>query len=91
MAKKPAKDAAAEGAAAAAPAVDRDTAMVEAAFAAGNFSMVRSLAKTSTSPPAKELAARLMPRVVVERDQALAGLVAIIVVAIVAALVLVRG
>jgi hypothetical protein len=90
MAKKPAKDAVAE-VAAAAPAVDKDTALVEAAFAAGNFSMVRALAKTSTSPPAKELAARLMPRVVVERDQVLAGVVAIIVVAIVAALVLVRG
>ncbi len=90
MAKKPAKDAVAEVAAAAAP-VDKDTALVEAAFAAGNFSMVRALAKTSTSPPAKELAARLMPRVVVERDQVLAGVVAIVVVAIVAALVLVRG
>jgi hypothetical protein len=90
MAKKPAKDAVAEVAAAAAPA-DKDTALVEAAFAAGNFSMVRALAKTSTSPPARELAARLMPRVAVERDQVLAGVVAIIVVAIVAALVLVRG
>lgn len=79
-----------EAAPAAAP-VDREVALVEAAFAAGNNSAVRRFALTSTSPPAKELAGRLMAKVVVEREQVLAGVVAIIVVSIVAALTLVRG
>lgn len=80
----------AEAATAAAP-VDRDVALVEAAFAAGNNSAVRHLAATSTSPPAKELALRLMDKIVVEREQVLAGVVAIIIVSIAAALTLVRG
>jgi hypothetical protein len=71
--------------------VDREVAMVEAAFAAGNNSAVRRFAQTSTSPPAKELAQRLLPKVVVEREQVLAGVVALLVVSIAAALTLVRG
>jgi hypothetical protein len=75
---------------AAAP-VDREVALVEAAFAAGNNSAVRRFAEMSSSPPAKELAQRLLTKVLVEREQVLAGIVAIIVVSIAAALTLVRG
>lgn len=71
--------------------VDRDVALVEAAFAAGNNSAVRHFAATSTSPPAKEAAQRLMAKIVVERQQLLAGLVGLIVVSIVAVLTLTRG
>lgn len=78
--------------AASAPGTDRDLALVEAAFAAGNNSMVRALAQTSTSPPAKELAQRLIAnKVVLQREQVLAGVVAIIVVGLVAAMTLVRA
>ncbi len=87
MAKKPAKDTVT----AASGPVDTDMAIVEAAFASGNYAMVRSQAKNAASPPARELAQRLMPRIVVDRDQVLAGVVAIIVVAMAAALSLVRG
>jgi hypothetical protein len=87
MAKKPATDTAT---AIAAP-VDTELAIVEAAFASGNYAMVRSQAKNAASPPARELAQRLLPRIVVDRDQVLAGVVAIIVVAMAAALSLVRG
>lgn len=84
-------DAAANSPAPAAPA-DRDVALVEAAFAAGNNTMVRQLAATSASPPAKELAQRLVAtRVVIDQQQILAGVVGLIVVAIAAALTLVRG
>jgi hypothetical protein len=71
--------------------VDRDVAIVEAAFAAGNNSAVRHFAATSTSPPAKEAAQRLLAKIVVEREQILAGVVGLIVVSIVAALTLTRG
>jgi len=71
--------------------VDREVAMVEAAFAAGNNSAVRRFARTSSSPPAKELAQRLLPKVLVDGEQVLAGVVAIIVVSIAAALTLVQG
>ena len=87
MAKQPAKDTVT----AASGPVDTDMAIVEAAFASGNYAMVRSQAKNAASPPARELAQRLMPRIVVDRDQVLAGVVAIIVVAMAAALSLVRG
>jgi P pilus assembly chaperone PapD len=75
----------------AASTVDPDVVMVEAAFAAGNNSAVRALATSSTSPPARELAQRLMAKVVVEKEQVLAGVVGLIVVSIAAALTLVRG
>ena len=71
--------------------VDSEVARVEAAFAAGNNSAVRRFAQTSSSPPAKELAQRLLAKVVVEREQVFAGVIAIIVVSIAAALTLVRG
>jgi hypothetical protein len=51
---------------AAAPApvvtVDPEVSRVERAFAAGNFSLVRTLAATPSSPAAKEAAERLMPK-----------------------------
>jgi hypothetical protein len=71
--------------------VDPDVALVEAAFAAGNNSAVRHFAATSTSPAAKEAAQRLMAKVVVDRQQLLAGLIGLIVVSVVAALTLTRG
>jgi hypothetical protein len=70
---------------------DHDVVVVEAAFAAGNNSAVRALAKSSSSPPARELAERLMVKIHVEKEQVLAGVVAFIVVSIAAALTLVRG
>ena len=91
MAKKPAADTAADTATAIAAPVDTELALVEAAFATGNYAMVRSQAKNAASPPARERAQRFLPRIVVDRDQVLAGVVAIIVVAMAAALSLVRG
>ena len=64
MAKKPAKDTAP----ATSGPVDSDMAIVEAAFASGNYAMVRSQAKNAASPPARELAQRLMPRIVVDPE-----------------------
>ena len=72
-------------------AVDADVQKVERAFAAGNFSAVRSVAASSSSPAATEAAQRLMPRMNLERDQLLTGVVGLLVISIAAALVLVPG
>ena len=72
-------------------AVDVDAQKVERAFAAGNFSAVRNVAATSSSPSAKEAAERLMPRMSLERDQILTGVAGLLVISIAAALVLVTG
>ncbi len=70
-------------------AVDADVQQVERAFAAGNFSAVREIANSSTSPPAKEAALRLFPRMNLERDQLLTGVAGLLVISIAAAFVLV--
>jgi len=71
--------------------VDAEVVQVERAFAAGNFSAVRKIAATSSSPSAKEAANRLMPRMSLERDQLLTGAAGLLVISIAAALVLVTG
>lgn len=78
---------------AAAPAVvvDSDVLFVERAFAAGNFSMVRKIAASSSSPSAKEAALRLFPRMNVEKSHVLTGLLGLTVILIAAALSLVTG
>ena len=74
-----------------APTVDSEVNRVERAFAAGNFSLVRSLAATSSSPAAKEAAERLLPKMSVQREQALVGVAGLLVITIAAALSLVAG
>ncbi len=75
---------------AAAP-VDGEAAVVDAAFAAGNYQVVRKLATSASSPAAREKAQRLMPKMNVEPQQAMMAAVAIVVLLTVAALVLVRS
>ncbi len=68
---------------------DPELKKVDAAFEAGNYAMVRAIAASSTSPPVKEYAERLMPKIEVEKAQLLPGVAAILVLLIVAAIVLV--
>lgn len=72
-------------------AVDPEVSRVERAFAAGNFSLVRALASSSSSPAAKEAAERLVPKMSVQREQALVGVAGLLVITIAAALSLVAG
>jgi predicted secreted protein len=70
---------------------DTEAAVVDAAFAAGNYQVVRSLARTATSPAAREKAQRLMSKMNIEPQQAMMAGVALLVLLVVAALVLVRA
>jgi hypothetical protein len=72
-------------------AVDPEVSRVERAFAAGNFALVRSFAATSSSPGAKEAAERLVPKMSVQREQALVGVAGLLVISVAAALTLVSG
>jgi len=99
MAKKKSAEASEPSTSAAPPAAvtsttpaEPEVARVDAAFAAGNYSMVRAIAASATSsPPARERAQALMPKIVVEQAQALPAVAAILVLCIVAALVLTTG
>jgi hypothetical protein len=84
--------AAAAAVVAAAPVVvvDAEAARLEAAYALGNFSLFRQLASSSSSSSSEAKAAvdRLMGRVVIEKEQAIVGLIGLLVVLVAAALTL---
>ena len=68
-------------------AKDADVVRVEHAFAVGNYAAVRRVAAGAASP-ARDTAAALMPRMVVESVQVAVGLAALVVVLTVCALTL---
>ena len=70
---------------------DAEAARLQRAFDLGNFSMVRTLAASSTSSEAKAVAATLMSRVNIEREQLYVGFAGLVVVLIAAGLVLTTG
>ena len=59
---------------------DPEAARIEAAFDVGNFSQVRQLAAQASSSEAQLAVARLMPRVFMEREQIVVGLIGLAVV-----------
>ncbi|MDP2344874.1 MAG: hypothetical protein Q8O67_28270 [Deltaproteobacteria bacterium] len=79
--------AAVPSASAVAPA-DAQVAQLESAYALGNFSRVRELAAAATSPEAKSAVDRIMVRVVVEKEQAIVGIIGLLVVLVACALTL---
>ena len=84
----PSTSAAAPSSAAPVATADPESAQLEQAYALGNFSRVRELAATASSAEAKSLVERLMVRVVVEREQAIVGLIGLLVVLVACALTL---
>lgn len=70
---------------------DAEAAGLQRAFDLGNFSMVRALAASASSAEAKAVAATLMSRVNVERQQLYVGFVGLAVVLTACVLVLTTG
>jgi hypothetical protein len=68
-----------------------EAARIERSYELGNFSAVRALAATATTPDGKAAAERLLPRVKVERQQLYVGLFGVAVVVTACFLALTMG
>jgi hypothetical protein len=75
----------------AAPSTSTDAQGIEAAFAAGNFSLARTMVARASTPEGKAAAARVLGLINVEKETLLVGLLGFVVVLTAAAITLTRG